>query len=196
MSIFSVLICVVSFVLQSPISLNIHNQCQGIDLTSPIYFIHGGKWHAIPDLKIDFDTVMLNRLEFDPGQDILEGALVYKIQIKHAESREFPRDESKQIQLLVAWRIEYTRGLYVRAFLVEHGNEFNWDKDKLKRLYQKYWHVLKSWLNPTEFNWLLNDAMMLETTIKTMNEGYNWDIFISEGISNHFDRPFRIDEER
>jgi hypothetical protein len=90
---FSVLICVVSLALQSPVLLNIHNQCQGINLTSPVYFIHGGRWPIAPDQAIDVNAVMQNPIEFDAKQNILEGALVYRIQRKHITSAQ---DESKK----------------------------------------------------------------------------------------------------
>jgi hypothetical protein len=137
MLIFPAFIRVVSLALHLPISLNIYNRCQNINLISPVYFIHGGKWHAVPDQEIGINIVMRNYLEFDSGRDILEGVLVYKIQRKHIKSDEFVQDESKNIQLLIVWHVEHTKRLNVRALLVEYDNEF--DKDKLRQLYQKYW---------------------------------------------------------
>jgi hypothetical protein len=175
MSIFHVLICVVSLALRLPVLLNIHNRCQDINLTSPVYFIHGGRWHTVPDQEIDANAVMQNCLELDAGQDILEGALVYRVQRKHAESAQ---DESKQIWLLVAWNGEYTKGLDVRALLVEHNKRL--DEVRLKRLYQRRWPLLREQANTTKSNWALDDTTMLKTTIKVMSGGYRWDIFISE----------------
>jgi hypothetical protein len=156
--------------------LNVHNQCKGINLTSPVSFIHGGKLHVIPDQEIDDNIVMQNRLEFDTGQDMLEGALVYRIQRKHTE---FVQNESNPIWLLVAWHCEHTERLHVRALLVEHNNELN--EDRLKRLYQKYWPLLKTRANTIKSNWALDGTTKLVTTIKVMNGGYRWDIFISGG---------------
>jgi hypothetical protein len=175
MLIFYILICAVSFVLQSPVALNIHNQCQNISLTSPVYFIHGGKWGIAPGSEIDVNTVMQNRIEFDAGWNILEGALVYMVQRKHVESAQ---DESKHIWLLVAWNGEYTKGLHVCALLVEHNKRL--DEDRLRKLYQKRWPLLKEQVSNTKSNWTLNDAAMLTTTINARNGGYRWDIFISE----------------
>jgi hypothetical protein len=116
--------------------LDIHNQCQDINLEFPVYCIHGGKWHVAPDQKINGDAVMRNYLESDIGQDVLKGALVYRIQRgQYGKSNEFIQDKSKCIQLLVAWRIEHTKGPHVRALLVEHNKEFNWDEDKPKKLH-------------------------------------------------------------
>jgi hypothetical protein len=193
MFIFSVLICS-SLALQSPISLNIHNQCQDINLISPVYFIHGGKWYTTPDQKVNVNAVMRNHLEFDSGQDILEGILTYKIQRQHAESEEFVQAESKSVQLLIAWNIEHTKGLHVYALLVEHDKELG--EDKLRRLHQKYWHLLDAWVNPIRVNWLLNDMTMLATTVKVMNGGCKWCIFISEGNEDSTERPLWINAER
>jgi hypothetical protein len=188
---FSVLICVVSHALQSPVSLNIHNRCQDINLTSPVYFICGGGWNVAPEQEIDVNAVMSNRLEFDSGQDVLEGALVYRVQRKHAESAQ---DGTRHIQLLVAWHVDHTEGLYVRELLVEHDREL--DEDKLMKLHQKCWQSLNALVSPIGCNWLLNDAMVLTATIKAMNGGCRWDIFISEGESDSIKRPLWIDTDR
>jgi hypothetical protein len=175
MLIFHILICVVSFALQSPVLLNIHNQCQAINLTSPIYFIHGGKWNVVPDKEIYVNAVMQNRLEFDSEQNALKGALVYRIQRKNVAS---DQDESKHIWLLIAWSGKHTKGLHVCALVVEHNKRL--DEDRLKRLYQKRWPLLREQTNITKGNWTLNDTTMLTTTISARNGGYRWDIFISE----------------
>jgi hypothetical protein len=191
-----VLISTASLALQSLVSLNIYNQYQGICLISPVYFIHGGRWNVAPVQEIDTYAIMRNLIEFNPGQEILEGALVYKIQRKHVEYNEFIQEESESILLLVAWRVEHRKGLYVRALLAEYGKEFNWDEDKLRKLHQKYWHLLKSRVNPVGSNWLLSDATALATSVEVMNGGYRWDIFISEGIKNNVKRLLWIDVER
>jgi hypothetical protein len=155
--------------------LNIHNQCQNIHLLSPVYFIHGGKWHVVLDQEIDANVVMRKHLKSYSGEDILEGALVYRIQRKHVESAQ---DESKCIWLLVAWNGEYTKGLHVCALLVEYNKNLN--EDRLRRLCQKRRPLLKAQANVTKSNWTLDDTTMLTTTIEMTNEGYGWDIFISE----------------
>jgi hypothetical protein len=175
--------------------LNIHNRCQDINLTSPVYFIHGGRWHVIPDQEIDVSDVMWDYLEFDSEQDILEGALVYRIQRQNIESDELDQGESKNIQLLVAWCGEYTKGLHVRAFLVEHDSEL--DKDKLKRLYRKYWHSLDVWDGLIGSNWLLDNETVLMAASIVMNGGYKWSIFIYEEMTEDcIIRPLWMDAER
>jgi hypothetical protein len=194
MFIFSVLICIVSFTSQLLVSLNVHNKCQYISLTSPVYFIYGGRWDVIPDQEIYTNAVMRNYLKLDSGQGILGGILTYKIQRKHTESDKLIQNESKCIQLLIAWCDGHTEGLHVRALLVEHDGEL--DEDKLMRLYQKYWYSLDVWVNPIGSNWLLDDTTILTTTVEKMSGGYRWDILISEGMRDNIVRPLWFDVER
>jgi hypothetical protein len=158
--------------------------------------VNDGKWHVALDQEIDVDTVMRNRLEFDFEQVVLEGALLYQIRRKHTKFAKSAHNESKSTQLLVVWHAENTKGLDMRSLLIEHDKEFNWDEDKLRRLYQKYWHSLSAWINLDKSNWLLNSTTALETTIKVMNGDYRWDIFISKGTKYHVKKPLWIDAER
>jgi hypothetical protein len=154
-------------------------------LTSPAYFIHGGKWHAVPHPEIDVDAVMKNCIEFDFGQDILEGILAYKIHRQHTESVESVQEESKSIWLLVAWHFERTKELHIHTLLVEHDRRL--DEDKLSMLHQKYWRSFKTWANPIGSNWLLSDTTVLAT--KVTNVCYRWDVFISEGVNDNIKWP-------
>jgi hypothetical protein len=183
MSIFRVLIYVVSLALYSLVSLNIHHQCQVINLISPVHFIHGGRWKMAPDQEIDVNTVVKNDLEFDSERNTLKGALIYRIRRRqYTEADRSIQDESKHFQLLVAWHVEHAKECHVRALLAEHEGEL--DEDKLRSLYEKHWHVIKTQTNPIRSSWLLDDATVLEVTTKVMNGGYRWDIFISEGVKN------------
>jgi hypothetical protein len=172
---FHVFTCVISLALQSLISLNVHNQCKDINLTSPVYFIHGGRLPVVPDQKIDVNAVMQNRIEFGARQDILEGALVYRIRRKHVESAQ---DESKRIWLLITWNDKHEKGLNVCALVIEYNKRL--DKDKLRKLYQRRWPLLKEQATAAGGSWTLNFATKLETTVKVTNGGYKWDIFVSE----------------
>jgi hypothetical protein len=191
-----VLIYVVSLSLKSSVALlNIYNICQDINLTSPIYFIRGGRWHVVTVQEVDVDALMRNCIEFDSGQDTMEGALVYKIQRRqHAESNEIIQDESKSIQLLITWYVEHTKELHVRVMLVEYDKEL--DEDELRQLHQKCWKSLNAWVDPVRSNWLLDNGVVLTTIVEAMNGDYRWDIFIVEGIKNNVKRPLWIDVER
>jgi hypothetical protein len=150
---------------------------------------------VVPDQEIDVDTVMRNYLEFESGRNVLEGVLIYRIQRKRTNLAKSAHDESKSTQLLVTWRVEYAQRLFVHVLLVEHNEELDWN-DKLRRLYQKYWHSLSTRVDPAGSNWLLRDATVLATSVKIMNGGYRWDIFISEGADNNVKRPLKIDAAR
>jgi hypothetical protein len=145
--------------------------------------MHGGKWHVAPDQEVDIDVVMRNYIEFNSENGILEGALVYKIQRKHAESVQY---ESKHIWLLVAWQVKHTKGSLVRALLAEYNKKL--DENRLKGLYQKHWPSLRAQANTIRSNWTLNDATVSAISIKVMNGDYRWDIFISEGIKDAIKR--------
>jgi hypothetical protein len=186
-----------SLTFQLPISLNIYNWRQDIDLISPVYFIRDGRWHIVPDQEIDNDAVMRNILEFNSGQDIPEGALVYRVQRKHIKSGRLIQDEFKHIQLLVARRTSHTEGLDVRAVLIENNKKFDWNEDKLRQLYQKCWHPLDILDKPIQRSWLLDDATVLITVVRIMNGGYRWDIFIpEERSSGYIMRPLWINTKR
>jgi hypothetical protein len=177
--------------------LNVHNLCRDINLTSPVHFIHGGRWNVVPDQEIDVNDVTRNRIELDSEQDVLKGALIYRIRMRqYGESYEFVEKGSKYTHFLIAWYAEPTKGLNICAVLVEYDSGFNWDGDKLRRLHQKCWHSLDAFVNFIRSNWLLNDRKILATTIKAMNGGYRWDIFITEGIKNNVERPLWINIER
>jgi hypothetical protein len=175
MFIFFILTCVVSLALRLPIPLYIHNQCQSIDLVPPVYFIDGGKWHVTSVWKIDANILMRNRLKFDANQNILEGALAYRTQRKHAE---FAQDESKPIWLLIVWNSEYAKGLRVHTLLVGYNKEL--DEYRLRKLYRKRWPLFKERANATGNSCTLNDTTKLVTTIEVTNRGYEWNISISE----------------
>jgi hypothetical protein len=156
--------------------------------------VRGGRWHVVPDQEIDVNSVMKNCLRFYSKQSILEGALIYNIQRKHAKYDKISWDKSKQVQLLVVWRGEQAEGLYVHAVLVEHSERL--DRDKLMRLHKAYQLLLKARVDLLESNWLFYGATVLATTIKAMNRGCGWDILISKGIKNNIERPLWINAKR
>jgi hypothetical protein len=175
MSIFYILICVFSFALRLAVSLNIYNQCKEINLTSPVYFIHGGKWYAELDQKIDTDAKMQNHIELDAKQDILEGALVYRVQRKHTVPAQ---DESKGVWLLITWNSDYTKEPDVCALVIEHNKQL--DEDRLRKMYQKSWSLFKTRASITKNNWVLSGMAILITTVSVTNGGYGWRVSISE----------------
>jgi hypothetical protein len=191
---YAVLICI-SLALKLPVLLSIHNQCQCINLLSPVHFMYGGKWHIVPDQEIDANTVMRNCIEFDSGQSVPNGALVYRIQRRHAESDKIIQDESKNLQLMLTLGGKYASEFNVRVLLVEHDKEFN--QNEIWTLCEKYWILLN--LRPIfiRSTWLLDDATMLTTTVKAMDGGYGWNVFISEARKDSYImRPLWLDAER
>jgi hypothetical protein len=145
------------------------HQPQTNNLTSSDYFTHDEESYVVPDLEAyDDDDVM---------SDLI-------------------RDEPKCIQLLVTWYGKHARELYVRALLIEHDQKFNWDKDKLRRLYQKYWHVLETQFDTIKNKWLLCDTTVLATAVKVMNGGRRWNILISKGTKYNVKRLLWVNTAR
>jgi hypothetical protein len=151
---------------------------------------------VISDQKIDADAVMRNHIEFDPGQDIMDGILICRIQRQHAEFDKSTQNESRYVQLLITLHAEHTNGLHIRALLVEHDKKLDWDEDKLKKLHQVNANTLGAQVNFIGNNWLLDDVKILSMTMKAVNGGYRWDIFITKGVENNVKRLFWIDAER
>jgi hypothetical protein len=56
--------------------------------------MYGGRWNVIPSHTIGANTIMRSHLEFDSGQDILKGALIYKIQEYTASDESSIQNES------------------------------------------------------------------------------------------------------
>jgi hypothetical protein len=77
---------------------------------------------------------------------------------------------------------------------VEYDKEL--DEDKLRRLCQKYWHLLKARIDPIGSEWILNDATVLTITVNVMRGGYKWNIFITEGERDSIERPLWINAKR
>jgi hypothetical protein len=204
--IFFMLMCIVSLTLHGVMDVTVRNQYSDIELVSPVYFCNHGSYNEYPIERTDIGAMM--KIGFSFGLDKLPGGiLMYKVQRKRgvmsdrqpkadATPTEVVEDTSKTMRLLVVWEIEHFRDLRVYIVLVEHDNELEWDEDRLSELHQKRWHSLNAWIDSTRNNWLLDDGAVLETTIKVMNGGHRWDIFISEGSNDNVRRPLWIDVER
>jgi hypothetical protein len=145
--------------------------------------MRGGRWCAVPNQRIHVDAVMMNHIGFDIEQDVMEGALAYRLREKYAKSAQ---NELNHIWFIVAWYGEHTKRLRIHALLVKHNEKLN--KYRLRKLYRKRWPLLKAQANTTRGSWPLDDTTMLETTIKVMHKGHRWDIFISGRINCHIKR--------
>jgi hypothetical protein len=102
-------------------------------------------------------------------QDTFGGALLYRLQRKE--------DTSISTRLLMIWKYDSGR-IVSNALLVELENTLDWDKDKLKMLYDIYnnRHDLYSFLE----EWSLDDNTELKTTCETSHGGFEMNVIISE----------------
>jgi hypothetical protein len=136
--------CIVSLA-KKVLNIAICNLHPDLELTSPICCSNGATCCVSSSQQIGTGNTMEASFGVGPVQNYFKGALLYKLQRKHAErtgnrpnsSTVSIVDTATDIYLLVVWDIvlkEY--GFYVR--LIECVNDFSWDEDKLWTLHREY----------------------------------------------------------
>jgi hypothetical protein len=170
MVIYVMLIYIVSFTLQSAIDLTINNQCTDIELISPIYFIKDAKCYIQFPQQVNEKSIMRTNFITDINRSTFGGALLYHLQRK--------ANTSISVQLLVIWGSTSDR-IYSHVYLIKHESTHDWDKDKLKRLYDVYNSQYKMCFIQEKY-WLLDDNMLLRTVCETSREGFEIEIIIYE----------------
>jgi hypothetical protein len=199
------LIYAISLSLQLPSCMNIFNLCSNTELVSPVYFGNGAVCSKLSGQQIDIGTKMRAYFEIKATQDEFEGALLFKLQ-RYSNSQhnvgtsttETNENETTYVYMLAAWKVENS-GPLVRVALVEHVKAFTWNKDKLKKLYDKNHNFLKKYDDTTSYTWLIDEITALKMSFKTWSskESFELSITISEEKKNNYAmRPFRIDLER
>jgi hypothetical protein len=196
LSMLIVLMYAISLATQPSFKLNIHNKCLNVDLISPKYATSDElECHRPSGHKVCSGDTMRSGFIIKSDNESF-GVLTYRLKKRQTrESTGINRHTASVSQILVVWRISKSKEIYVDVLLVEHGEWFDCNKDKLRRLYQKYWHPLNAWVNPIESSWLLDNTTALRTTVKAMNGNHGWDIFISEEMGNNVRRPLWINAE-
>jgi hypothetical protein len=199
--------CTASFILCGTMDVTVHNQYTSIKLVSPVYFCNHEIYNEYLVERTDASAMMKISLNFDLKK-LSNGILMYELQRKEdVESDcqsitnntfiESIGNTPKIMRLLVAWEIKSSRGLSVHIMLVEHDRELALNEDRLRQLYQKYWHPLNAWFNSIGNKWLLDDTTVLTTIIKVKSGSYGWDVFISEErIDDYVMKPLWIDAKR
>jgi hypothetical protein len=108
------------------------------------------------------------------------------------------QQESTYIQLLVTWKSQGCKELYVGVHLIEYGIQINWCKIRLEEYYQRYTSQLKTYTGPIEDTWLIHDNTVLMTRLEfdfTQRDGV-LNITISKGAKNeHTKRPELINSK-
>jgi hypothetical protein len=193
-----VLIYVVRLSVQPSVELDIHNQCLNVDLISPIYITsYRSECHRLPDYEVRAGNTMSSGFIIKSGNGS-DGALIYRLQRRQTyESTEIDKDTPSATHILVVWEFSESEGLYADVLLVEHDNEFDWNKDNLKYLYHKNFSRFKWFHGSVTETWSLNNNITLMVTFEIMNEGRLLNIIISEvERDNNTRMPVYIDLKR
>jgi hypothetical protein len=200
------LIHTVSLELQLPSHVTIHNQCLNVTLVSPVYFGNGVVFPKLSDQQMNIGTGVRTSFEISTIQDVFEGALLYKL-LKNVESdnqlnmvtsiTETNKDNKKCAQMFVAWKVKDSEP-FVHVTLIEHTKEFTWNRDKLKKLYDRNRGWLKAYYNSTSDTWFIDVDMVLKMIVRVRylkgNIGLN--ISISKCKDDYAIRPLYVDPER
>jgi hypothetical protein len=195
------------FAVSPPKVLNIaiHNQHPNLELTSPVYYSTNTTYCVPPEQQVDTGTIMEASFGMYFNQIRLRGALLYKLQRKHASrtdnqpnnSTVFIEDTATNIYLLVIWYIgDWCHKVCV--CLIEFPRNFTCDEDKLWALYKEYDKYIYENYKADMFTWLVHDSTVMKIRSEvTYGSGCKLDIIIFEGTGGHYmERPMKIDPER
>jgi hypothetical protein len=205
----AMLIYTARFELQLPACVIIHVQCLNIKLISPVYFSNGAVCPKLSDQQVEIGINENASFEIYTVQDEFEGALLFQLQFYPTSWFVQPReciyhrmglrgnfgcqcgfvttctkvdeDETKYVQLLVAWRVKYSKPFSYVA-LIEHTEEFTWDEDKLKGLYDKNYGWLKKYDDTQSDIWFIDDNMSLRTLsrVESLEGNFELNVVISD----------------
>jgi hypothetical protein len=201
----TMLIYAVSLDLQLPACVTIHNQCSNTELAKPVYFSNGAVCPQLSNQQIDIGAKMRASFEINATQDEFEGALLYKLQ-RYSNSQynmdtlaiETNKNETTHIYMLAIWKVKDFKP-FAHVVLVEHTEEFTWNEDRLRKLYDKNNDWLREHDDIISDVWLIDDNMTLKMSFKVRGSKGNFElsIFISEEEKNDYAmRPLCVDFER
>jgi hypothetical protein len=197
--IYSMLIYVVSFALQSIMVVTINNQCSDIELMPPAHLTKNNTCYIQSPqqvnsknrVEIDFKTIMY--------RSTFGGVLLYHLQRKKNDESNNRADEDTAIstQLLVIWEFRIGK-LYSHAWLIEHENTFVWSEDMLKKLYDVYNSQVDTEFIFDSGRWLLDNNTMLQIICKaSYKRSFEMNITISEEKDLlHPTKPLWVDPNR
>jgi hypothetical protein len=187
----------VSLDLHLPSYITIHNQCSSIELVSPVFFGDGVICPKLFSQRVGIDTKMKAHFEIYATQDNFEGAFLFKLQrFSEWYNMYTSMNEAEHIYMLIAWKMKGDE-LSAYVALVKHTKAFTWDKDKLRKLYNKN----RNWLEKYDggiFNTWLVDNMVLTTLFgaRVLKRILELEIHISRGRDNLGINSLFIDTER
>jgi hypothetical protein len=155
--------------------------------------------------QIDINAKMRVCFEINASKNNFEGALLFKLQ-KHSDIKynmdtlitETNKNKATHFNMLVAWKVKNSKP-FIHIALVEHVQEFTWNEDSLKKLYDKNRGWLKRYNSTTSYAWLMDNSMALKmiTRIRGIKESFELSIYISEEEKDDYAmRPLCVDLER
>jgi hypothetical protein len=156
--------------IQLSLCVTIHNQCLNTKLISPVYFCNAVVCPELSDKQIDVCTTMNVSFKISATQDDFEGALLFKLQ--RSTDKGYSMDTSatetndngeKHVYMLVAWKMKDAKP-FVHVALVEHTKEFTWNKNRLRKLYNKNLDRLKEYDDAISDTWIMDDNIAFKTT--------------------------------
>jgi hypothetical protein len=138
-------------------------------------------------------------------QKDFEGALLYKLQRKHANitdkhpnsSTASINDTATNVYFLVVWDVkDHNHKFYV--CLIECPDDFTWDEDKLWTWYNQYYYQFNKDYELNLITWSMHDNTVMKIRRNvTYGSDYKLDISISEGTGKYnMKRPIKIDPKR
>jgi hypothetical protein len=188
--------------IQSYQKLMIHNQCSNIKLTSPVYFCNGAACSELSDQRVDIDARISASFEINTIQDDFEGALLFRLQRYSNRQRNMDEsitetNEATCIQMLIVWEVKDSKS-FVCVLWVEHTKAFTWDKDKLKKLYNKNLNWFKEFDYFRINTWIMDNHIALKTIFNAsdLKRIPKLDVSISEERYVEAMKTLWIDTER
>jgi hypothetical protein len=200
--IVTVLMYTISLNIRLPSCVTIHNQCLNTELVSPVHFCNGAVCPKLSDQKIDISTKMKACFGINTIQDEFECALLFKLRRysnRQHDMNTLPAKASKRetdcVRLLIVYKVKDSKVL-LHVALIKNDENFTWDEEKLKKLYDKNRSWLKEYDNTMSYKWFVDDNMILETTFGARDLERIFEINISiseEEKEGYIMRPLDVD---
>jgi hypothetical protein len=195
----------VSFDLQLPLCITVYNQCLRTEFVLLAYFGNGIVCPKLShqQMEIEIDTTTEIQFKINATQDEFEGVLLYELRICSVWPHPgvlTARSVTKptRIQMLIVWKKErFTHSANV--MLLENARSFEWNENKLRKLYDKNYDRLKGYNDAISEAWLIDDNKVLRTAFEVRNLKRTPELIIcihEEEEYTYAMRPLWFDEER
>jgi hypothetical protein len=186
--------------------ITVHIQYPGLELTSPAYCsTRTTTCYVSPSQQTATGTIIAASFGMDSKCDFFEGALIYKLQRKHATGTDNRPNNSVAAVNNTATNTYLLVALEVRddyhgfcVCLIESTYNFILDISKLWALYREYNFVSKMHYKSNLITWLIHGNIVIKTEFDaTYGLDCKLNIVISEGSWKHdILKPIKIDPQR